>query len=77
MYAQISKKVRVWITNEEITFLQKYREHKSFTSEQLAIDDVNTAKILSDKSILVRKKLDNGTQYAFNRYIRIFAGDPN
>jgi hypothetical protein len=28
------------------------------------------AKTLSDKGILVRKKLDNDTQYALNKHIR-------
>jgi|TARA_B100000508_G_C11406530_1_gene251064 hypothetical protein len=32
--------------------------------------EVEIAKQLADKSILVRKKLDTGVQYALNRRIR-------
>jgi|TARA_A100001011_G_C14280931_1_gene831576 hypothetical protein len=34
------------------------------------VNDLEVAKILCDKSILVRKKLETNTQYALNRNIR-------
>ena len=38
--------------------------------EFIGIDEVQIAKKLSAKSILVRKKLDSDTQFAVNRYIK-------
>ena len=32
--------------------------------------EIHIAKILADKSVLVRKKLDNDVQYALNRYVK-------
>ena len=42
-------------------------DSEKLTSEE----EADMAKILADKSIFVRKKLDNGTQYALNKRIKI------
>ena len=76
MYIQIAPRARVYITNEQLKFIDKYSKHDSFRSTDLEIDEINTAKILGDKSILVRKKLDDGVQYALNRYIKFVDDGP-
>ena len=42
----------------------------SFRSTELQPDEVQLAKVLADKAIFVRKKLDNDVQYALNKRIR-------
>ena len=70
MYIQIAKRARVYVTNEQLKFIDKYGKHESFRNTDLDVSEINTAKILADKSVLVRKKLNEGVQYALNRYIR-------
>ena len=70
MYIQIAKNVRVYVTEDQADFIKKYSRHKSFQNTDLTLEELTTARILADKSILVRKKLDNGMQYALNRYVR-------
>ena len=70
MYIQIAKRARVYVTNEQLKFIDKYGKHESFRNPDLAVSEINTAKILADKSVLVRKKLNDGVQYALNRYIK-------
>ena len=70
MYIKIAQGVQVWITNEQINFINKYKDKESFRSTDLLLEEVETARILGDKSIFVRKKLDDGMQYALNRRIR-------
>ena len=70
MYIKIAQGVQVWITNEQINFINKYKDKESFRSTDLLLEEVETARILGDKSIFVRKKLDTGVQYALNRRIR-------
>ena len=70
MYMQIAKNVRVYVTQEQTDFIKKYSNHESFQNIDLTLEELSTARILADKSILVRKKLDNGMQYALNRYVR-------
>ena len=76
MYIQIAKRARVYITNDQLKFIDKYGKLESFRSTDLEIDEINTAKILGDKSVLVRKKLNDGVQYALNRYIRFVDDGP-
>ena len=70
MYIKIAQGVQVWITNEQINFINKYKDKEDFRSTDLLPEEVEIAKILGDKSIFVRKKLDTGVQYALNRRIR-------
>ena len=70
MYIKIAPGVQVYITNEQITFINKYKDKESFRSIDLLPQEIEVAKILGDKSIFVRKKLDIGVQYALNRRIK-------
>ena len=70
MYVHISRHVRVYITEIQHLFIHKYQNHEHFLQSQLPIEEAITAKTLSDKGILVRKKLDNDTQYALNKHIK-------
>ena len=70
MYIHISRHVRVFITENQHRFIYKYQNRESFLQSELPIDEVQTAKTLSDKGILVRKKLDTDTQYALNKHIK-------
>ena len=70
MYIKIAQGVQVWITDEQINFINKYKDKESFRSTDLLLEEVETARILGDKSIFVRKKLDDGMQYALNKRIK-------
>ena len=70
MYIKITPGVQVWITNEQLNFINKYKNHGSFRNSELDITEIEVAKVLASKSIFVRKKLDNDIQYAVNRYIK-------
>ena len=70
MYIQITPGARVYVTQEQIDFIKKYRNYDSFRNTNLEVHEINIAKILADKSVLVRKKLDNDVQFALNRYVR-------
>ena len=70
MFVQIAPHVRVFLTNTQIEFVNKYKNKESFRSTDLQPEEVEIARILGDKSIFVRKKLDIGVQYALNRRIR-------
>lgn len=70
MFIQIAPKVRVFVTGEQVAFLEKYMKLPYFKDKDLDPLELPIAKVLADKSILVRKKLDIGVQYALNRRIR-------
>ena len=70
MFVQIAPRVRVFLTNIQIEFVNKYKDKESFRSTDLLPEEIEIARILGDKSIFVRKKLDIGVQYALNRRIR-------
>ena len=70
MYVHISRHVRVFITEKQHEFINKWKNHEHFLQSELPIEEAITAKTLSDKGILVRKKLDTDTQYALNKHIR-------
>ena len=70
MYIKIAQGVHGWITNEQLNFINKYKNHGSFRNSELDITEIEVAKVLASKSIFVRKKLDNDIQYAVNRYIK-------
>ena len=70
MFVQIAPHVRVFLTQIQVDFVNKYKDKESFRSTDLLPEEVEIAKILGDKSIFVRKKLDIGVQYALNRRIK-------
>ena len=70
MFVQIAPHVRVFLTNTQVEFVNKYKDKESFRSTDLQPEEVEIARILGDKSIFVRKKLDIGVQYALNRRIK-------
>ena len=70
MYIHISRHVRVFITEKQQEFINQWKNHEHFLQSELPIEEAITAKTLSDKGILVRKKLDNDTQCALNKHIR-------
>ena len=70
MYIKIAPGCQVWITDEQLNFINKYKDKEDFRNTDLLPEEVEIAKILGDKSIFVRKKLDIGVQYALNRRIR-------
>ena len=70
MFVQIAPHVKVFLTNTQVDFVNKYKDKESFRSTDLQPEEVEIARILGDKSIFVRKKLDIGVQYALNRRIR-------
>ena len=75
MFIQIAPHVRVFLTQIQIEFVNKYKNKESFRSTDLLPEEIEIARILGDKSIFVRKKLDDGTQYALNRRIRFVKDD--
>jgi|TARA_R110001583_G_scaffold81436_1_gene217311 hypothetical protein len=70
MFVQIAPHVRVFLTKEQVAFVEKYQHTESFTDRSLSPEESHVARILGDKAIFVRKKLDDGMQYALNRRIR-------
>jgi len=70
MFVQIAPHVKVFLTEEQLAFVVKYQFIESFTDKNLDPQDVHTARVLGDKAIFVRKKIDGGMQYALNRRIR-------
>jgi hypothetical protein len=70
MFVQIAPHVKVFLTNTQVEFVKKYKDKESFRSTDLLPEEEEIARILGDKSIFVRKKLDIGIQYALNRRIR-------
>ena len=75
MYIKIAPRARVYVTVEQLNFINKYSQRESFRNTNLEADEIHTPKILADKSVLVRKKLDDGVQYALNRYIKFVDND--
>ena len=70
MFVQIAPHVRVFLTKEQVAFVEKYQHIESFTDRSLSPEESHVARVLGDKAIFVRKKLDHGMQYALNRRIR-------
>ena len=70
MFIKILPGVRVFLTKSQVSLLEKVYNLPYFKNTDLQPEEVATAKTMADKSIFVRKKLDNGVQYALNRKIR-------
>ena len=69
MFIKISRQARVFITKDQKDFLQRMSELPYFFQSQLDPTDQHIAELLADKSIFVRKKLDNNVQYALNKQV--------
>jgi len=74
MYAKLSRYVRVYVTERQMDFLYKYEERFPMLQTQFDVVDIETAQTLASKGVLVRKKLDDNTQYNLNRSIRFEDG---
>ena len=70
MFVQIAPHVKVFLTKEQVAFVEKYQHIESFTDRSLSPEESHLARVLGDKAIFVRKKIDDGMQYALNRRIR-------
>ena len=70
MFVQIAPHVRVFLTDEQLEFVDRHKDKQSFTDRELTPEQAHIARVLADKAIYVRKKLDDGMQYALNRSIR-------
>ena len=70
MFVQIAPHVKVFLTKEQVAFVEKYKHIESFTDRSLSPEESHLARVLGDKAIFVRKKLDDGMQYALNRRIK-------
>ena len=70
MFVKIAPLVKVFLTKEQVAFVEKYQHVESFTDRSLSPEESHLARVLGDKAIFVRKKLDDGMQYALNRRIR-------
>ena len=70
MFVQIAPHVKVFLTKEQLLFVEKYQNVESFTDRSLSPEEARIARILGDKAIFVRKKIEGGMQYALNRRIR-------
>ena len=69
MFIKLSRQVRVFVPKKELEFLYQIAPQPYFFASKLAPEQMPMAKILADKSILVRKKLDNDVQYALNKEV--------
>ena len=74
MFIQIAPRVRVFISESQLEFIEQHSQG-TFRDTDLSPEEVKTVKVLADKAIFVRKKLDNGMQYALNRKIKFVAHD--
>jgi hypothetical protein len=74
MYARLSRYVRVYVTKSQIDFIYKYEGKFPIVQTRLDVEDIPIAQTLAAKGILVRKKLDNDTQYNLNKSIRFEDG---
>ena len=69
MFIQIAPKVKVYVTEQQLDFIRRFKTG-TFKNTDLHPEDMEMAKTLADKAIFVRKKLDIGVQYTLNRCIR-------
>ena len=68
MFIQIAPRVKVYVTEDDMQFIQSHWK-ESFRSSSLTPQDQDRVKKLSDKAIFVRKKLYTDIQYAIIRKI--------
>ena len=72
MLIQIAPKVKVYVNDDDLKFINIHSQ-TPFRASQLQPADIPRAKLLADKAIFVRKKLEDDIQYELNRHIRIVA----
>jgi hypothetical protein len=70
MFAKLSRYARVYITKSQVQFLDKYKPKFPIKQSEVDVEDIEVARQLSAKSVLVRKKLDADTLYNLNKNIR-------
>jgi hypothetical protein len=76
MFIQIAPRVKVFVTEEDMDFIRNHGK-ESFRESDLNQDSKSRAKLLADKAVLVRKKLDSDVQYMLNRKIRFLKDKTN
>ena len=74
MFIQIAPRVKVYVTDDDMQFIESHYK-ESFRGSSLPAEDQDRAKKLADKAIFVRKKLDTDVQYALNRKIRMIRSE--
>jgi len=74
MFIQIAPRVKVFVTDSDMRFIQSHWR-EPFRGNDLTPEEQDQAKRLADKAVFVRKKLDTDVQYALNRKIRIVGND--
>jgi len=74
MFIQIAPRVKVYVGDDDMQFIQSHLK-EPFRGSSLTTEDQNRVKKLADKAIFVRKKLDTDVQYALNRKIRMIRSE--
>jgi len=74
MFIQIAPRAKVYVTDLDVEFI-KQNYTKPFKGSSLSKEDATRAKMLADKSVFVRKKLDDDVQYALNRKIKFIVNE--
>ena len=74
MFIQIAPRVKVYVTEDDMEFIQAHSK-EPFRGSSLPTADQDRAKKLADKAIFVRKKLDPDVHYALNRKIRMIRSE--
>ena len=69
MFVQIAPHVKVFLTGTD-SICGEIPTLESFTDKNLVHRRCTHGQSLGDKAIFVRKKIDDGMQYALNRRIR-------
>ncbi len=63
----LTPKVRIYIDDNDVEFINKYKHFKKVSKQSLTPEEVNTADKLVQKSVFGRYKTDTETFYLFNR----------
>jgi hypothetical protein len=63
----IARKVRVQVTNDQLSFINKHKRTKKLPRSSLSLEESIIADDLVKKSIFGRYKTDTETFYLFNR----------
>ena len=74
MFIQIAPRAKVYVTDLDVEFI-KQNYTKPFKGSSLSKENAIRAKMLADKSVFVRKKLDDDVQYALNRKIKFIVNE--
>ena len=63
----LTHKVRIYIDDNDLEFINKYKRFKKISKSSLAPEEVDIADKLVQKSVFGRYKTDTETFYLFNR----------